>query len=198
VSFVVWCVVCGVCGVRSKSLMWQLGLVMCHLALILIIRAVPLAIGWFVQTTRAASTVSNPLDEISADDIIQQPWTLTEKYSAILLQNIIIFAWVALFYVLSFIELTLFYFFEEEDALSLDQLLTQTRAAYGVRGCCGRVRWVYQSVFYVFYLLFIGTFVAYGFLVLVRRRTPHSARWPRLLLDWMCVHFPMLFWCCVM
>jgi hypothetical protein len=73
-----------------------------------------------------------------------------------------------LFYLLSFIELIIFYAFEEEDNLTLDQLLTTTRQSYSSRKTVGaRLRFIFQSVFYVLYLMFIGCFTAYFALVLV-------------------------------
>ncbi len=79
-----------------------------------------------------------------------------------------IFVFAGAFYLLSFVELIIFYVAEEEDDQTLDQLLTTTRAAYSARRTgCSKARWVFQSVFYVMYLLFLGTVCAYFTLVLV-------------------------------
>jgi hypothetical protein len=66
----------------------QLIIVLIDLLLIVVVPAVPVAIAWYVQVQRAASTTASPLNEISADDILYQPWTLTNKYHAIMVQNI--------------------------------------------------------------------------------------------------------------
>ncbi len=182
--------------VRRQWVGTQLGIVLLDLLLILAVPAVPVALAWFVQTQRAVSDVASPLNEISADDILFYPWTITTKFRAIMIQNMgmtrhsvfvtlcgslslaclwclwtAIFLLAALFYLLSFVELVLFYAFEEEDDLTLDQLLTSTRASYSARTTVlARARFIFQSIFYFLYLTFIGTFTAYFALVLVSAR----------------------------